>query len=55
MKIKTVAAVLSVICLVVSFAMLPCVCISLWDGTQDALSFGLSILAGIVVSVSLRV
>ena len=54
MKIKTVAAVLSVICLVVSFAMLPCVCIAYFDGTSDAKSFGLSVLAGIGVSLLLR-
>ena len=55
MKIKTVAAVLSVICLVVSFAMFPCVCIAYFDGTSDAKSFGLSVLAGVLVSVVLRV
>ena len=55
MKIKTVAAVLSVICLVVSAAMIPSMCIALFDRTPDALSFGISMLAGIAVSVSLRV
>ncbi|MBQ4431956.1 MAG: TrkH family potassium uptake protein, partial [Synergistaceae bacterium] len=55
MKIKTVAAVLSVICLVVSAAMLPSMCIAMFDGTNDALSFGISMLAGIGVSVLLRV
>ncbi len=54
MKLKTVAAVLSVICLVVSAAMIPSMCIALFDGTHDALSFGLSMLAGIAVSVLLR-
>ena len=55
MKIKTVAAVLSVICLVVSAAMIPSMCIALFDRTHDALSFGVSMLAGIGVSVLLRV
>ena len=55
MKIKTVAAVLSVICLVVSAAMIPSMSIALFDGTPDALSFGISMLSGIVVSVSLRI
>ena len=55
MKIKTVAAVLSVICLVVSAAMIPSMCIAMFDGTNDALSFGISMLAGIGVSVLLRV
>ena len=54
MKIKTVAAVLSVICLVVSAAMIPSMCIALFDRTHDALSFGISMLAGIAVSVLLR-
>ena len=55
MKIKTVAAVLSVICLVVSAAMIPSMCIALFDRTSDAWSFGVSMLAGIGVSVLLRV
>ena len=54
MKIKTVAAVLSVICLVVSFAMLPSLCLALYDRTPDSLSFGISMLAGIAVSLLLR-
>ena len=53
MKIKTVAAVLSLICLVVSFAMLPSMCLAIYDGTSDSLSFGISMLAGIAVSVCL--
>ncbi|MBQ7220449.1 MAG: TrkH family potassium uptake protein [Synergistaceae bacterium] len=54
MKIKTVAAVLSVICLVVSFAMIPSFCLALYDSSPDTWSFGLSVLAGIAVSVMLR-
>lgn len=48
MKIKTVTKVLSLICLVVSFAMLPALFIALCDGTNDAKPFIMSILAGIV-------
>lgn len=54
MKIKTVAAVLSMICLVVSFAMLPSMCIAIYDGTPDSWAFGCSMLAGIAVSIFLR-
>ena len=55
MKIKTVAAVLSVICLVVSFMMLPSMGLALYDGTADSWAFGFSMLAGIGVSLALRV
>ena len=49
MKIKVVTKVLSLICLVVSFAMLPALFIAAYDGSNDAKSFIMSILAGIII------
>ena len=51
MKIKTVFRVMSLICLVVSFAMLPSLCIAIYDGTKDISAFALSMIAGIFMSV----
>ena len=51
MKIRTVFRVMSLICLVVSFAMLPSLCIALYDGTRDTSAFALSMIAGIFMSV----
>ena len=51
MKIKTVFRVMSLICLVVSFAMLPSLCIALYDRTRDASAFAISMIAGIFMSV----
>ena len=48
MKIKTVTKVLSLICLVVSFAMLPPLFIAIYDGSNDAKPFVMSILVGII-------
>lgn len=53
MKIRTVFRVLSLICLVVSFAMIPPTCIALYDHSHDALAFVVSMLAGIGLSVML--
>ena len=53
MKIKTVSKVLSLICLVVSFAMIPPLFIALYDRTPDASAFAISIFAGIFASVLL--
>lgn len=53
MKIKTVAGVLSLICLVVSFAMIPSLCLALYDRTHDASAFAISMLAGIFISLLL--
>lgn len=53
MKFKTVASVLSLICLVVSFAMIPPLLIALYDRTHDASAFGISMLAGIFMSILL--
>ena len=53
MKIKTVAAVLSLICLVVSCAMIPPLVIAIYDGSHDITAFALSMLAGFAVSIML--
>ena len=53
MKFKTVFRVLALICLVVSFAMLPSACIALYDGTRDSWAFIISILAGVLTSAVL--
>lgn len=53
MKFKTVFRVLALICLVVSFAMIPSTLIALYDRTKDAWAFLLSILTGIFTSVIL--
>ena len=53
MKIKAVLKVLSLICLVVSFAMLLPLCISLYDYSHDASAFAISIFAGTFASVIL--
>ncbi|MBQ7196604.1 MAG: TrkH family potassium uptake protein [Synergistaceae bacterium] len=53
MKIKTVSKVLSLICLVVSFAMIPPLCLALYDRTTDASAFAISILAGIFMHIIL--
>ena len=53
MKIKTVSGVLSLICLVVSCAMLPSLCIALYDRTHDTSAFALSMFAGFSLSVLL--
>ena len=50
MKFKTVFKVLSLICLVVSFAMIPPLCIALYDRTHDASAFAISMFAGIFTS-----
>ena len=55
MKIKTVFRVLSLICLVVSVAMIFPFCIALYDCSHDAGAFGISIFAGIFTSVSLSI
>ena len=54
MKIKIVMRVLSLICLVVSFAMIPSFLISLYDKSSDLKAFGFSIISGITVSLLLR-
>ncbi len=46
MKIKTVLRVLSLICLVVSFAMIPSLCIAVYDRSRDSVAFAVSMLAG---------
>ena len=53
MKIKTVSKVLSFICLVVSLAMLPPLCLALYDGSHDEIAFAASIIAGISTGVLL--
>lgn len=53
MKIKTVFRVLSLICLVVSFAMIPSLVIALYDQTRDASAFAISMLAGAGLSALL--
>lgn len=53
MKIKTVAGVLSLICLVVSSAMLPSMLIAAFDRTHDAQAFFMSALAGVLMSLVL--
>ncbi len=55
MKIKTVFRVLALICLVVSFAMIPSGCIALYDRSRDARAFMFSILTGIFTSVILSI
>ncbi|MBR0204615.1 MAG: TrkH family potassium uptake protein, partial [Synergistaceae bacterium] len=55
MKIKTVFRVLALICLVVSFAMIPSGCIALYDRSRDARAFLFSILTGIFTSVILSI
>ncbi|MBQ3694946.1 MAG: TrkH family potassium uptake protein [Synergistaceae bacterium] len=53
MKIRTVAGVLSLICLVVSCAMIPPLCIALYDRSDDLTAFALSMLSGFAVSILL--
>ena len=53
MKIKTVSKVLSFICFVVSIAMLPPLIIAIYDGSNDATAFMLSIMSGIFLGVLL--
>lgn len=53
MKIKTVAGVLSIICLVVSFAMFPSLAIAIYDSSYDEFPFALSIFTGFIISISL--
>ena len=53
MKIKTVAGVLSLICLVVSCAMIPPLCIAVYDRSNDTAGFALSMFAGFAVSILL--
>ena len=50
MRIKTVLAVQSLICFIVSFAMIPCVFVSVQDGTYDRAAFLFSISAGVILS-----
>lgn len=54
MKAKTVAAILSVICVVISCAMALPLVLALIDGSHDAIAFGLAALGGIGISVLLR-
>ncbi len=53
MKIKTVLGVLSLICIVVSCAMIPPLCIALYDHSNDASAFAISMFAGFGLSVLL--
>lgn len=53
MKIKTVSGVLSLICLVVSCAMLPPLCIALFDRSGDTGAFAISMFSGFALSVIL--
>lgn len=53
MKIKTVSGVLSLICLVVSCAMLPPLCIALFDRSSDTGAFAISMFSGFALSVIL--
>ena len=54
MKIRNVAGILSVICLVISGAMLFPLCLAVVDGSHDAWAFWWAFLAGTGVSVLLR-
>ena len=53
MKIRTVFRVLALICLVVSFAMIPSACLAIYDASEDSWAFLFSMLAGIFTSVVL--
>ncbi|MBQ7151214.1 MAG: TrkH family potassium uptake protein [Synergistaceae bacterium] len=50
MKIKTVLRVLSLICLVVSFAMLPPLLLEIYDWGHDISSLSMSMMTGIILS-----
>ena len=54
MKIRDVAGVLSLICIVVAGAMCLPMVLALWDRSNDALALGLSAGASIAVSLALR-
>ena len=51
MRIRTVFRVLSLICMVVSCAMIPPLCISLYDGTDDFSAYIISIITGSFMSI----
>ena len=53
MKIKTVSKVLSFICFIVCIAMLPPLFVAVHDGSNDALAFIISIMAGLFIGVLL--
>ncbi|MBQ7155677.1 MAG: TrkH family potassium uptake protein [Synergistaceae bacterium] len=54
MKAKTVAAILSVICVVIASAMVFPLTLALLDRSNDAVAFGLAALAGVGISIALR-
>ncbi|MBQ7561305.1 MAG: TrkH family potassium uptake protein [Synergistaceae bacterium] len=55
MKTKTVAGVIALICLVVSFAMIPSLLIALYDDSKDSGAFALSMFTGIITCIILRI